>query len=202
LVGLAVALVAAIVTLTARKCGERVALMARSNPPVVLIGVALITSALTIAVREITGGSVNLVLFSGQMGTTEMLAETSLGAVALIIVAKLVAYGGALGAGYRGGPIFPAVFLAVAVAVGGTLIFPAASLTALIVAGVAAAVAAALRVPFTAAVLALMLATGAGAGNAAAMAIFGATIGFLLRVALDKWELEHDPGEAAAAAQS
>ena len=202
LVGLAVALVAAIVTLIARKCGERVALMARSNPPVVLIGVALITSALAISVREITGGSVNLVLFSGQMGTTEMLTETSLGAVALIIVAKLVAYGGALGAGYRGGPIFPAVFLAVAVAVGGTLLFPAASLTALIVAGVAAAVAAALRVPFTAAVLALMLATGAGAGHAAAMAIFGATIGFLLRAALDKWELQHDPAEAAAAAQS
>jgi hypothetical protein len=57
-------------------------------------------------------------------------------------------------------------------------------------------------VPFTAAVLALMLATTAGAGHAAAMAIFGATIGFLLRVALDKWELEHDPAEAAAAAQS
>jgi hypothetical protein len=57
-------------------------------------------------------------------------------------------------------------------------------------------------VPFTAAVLALMLATSAGAGHAAAMAIFGATIGFLLRVALDKWELEHDPAEALAAAQS
>lgn len=202
LVGLAVALVAAVVTLIARKIGERVALMARSHPPLVLIAVALITSGLAIAIGEITGGSVNLVLFSGQMGTPEMLAETSLGAVALIVVAKLIAYGGALGAGYRGGPIFPAVFLAVGVAVAGTLIFPAASLTALVVAGVAAAVAAALRVPFTAAVLALMLATSAGAGHAAALAIFGATIGFLLRVALDKWELERDPAEAAAAAQS
>lgn len=202
LVGLAVALVAAVVTLIARKFGQRVALMARSHPPVVLIGVALITSALAIAVREITGGSVNLVLFSGQMGTAEILAETSIGAVALIVVAKAIAYGGALGAGYRGGPIFPAVFLAVAVAVAGTLIFPAASLTALVVAGVAAAVAAALRVPFTSAVLALLLAIDAGAGHAAALAIFGATIGFLLRVALDKWELEHDPAEAAAAAQS
>ena len=202
LVGLAVSLVAAVVTLIARKFGQRIAVMARSNPPLVLIGVALLTSGLAIAVREITGGSVNLVLFSGQMGTPEMLAETSLGAVALIIVAKLIAYGGALGAGFRGGPIFPAVFLGVGVAVAGTLIFPSASLTALVVAAVAAAVAAALRVPFTAAVLALMLATTAGAGHASAVAIFGATIGFLLRVALDRWEAEHDPAEALAAAQS
>ena len=202
LVGLAVALVAAVVALIARKLGERVALMARRHPPLVLIAVALITSGLAIAVREITGGSINLVLFSGQLGTSEILAETSIGAIALIVVAKAIAYGGALGAGYRGGPIFPAVFLAVGVAVAGTLIFPAASLTALVVAGVAAAVAAALRVPFTSAVLALLLATSAGAGHAAALAIFGATIGFLLRVALDKWELEHDPAEALAAAQS
>jgi len=132
----------------------------------------------------------------------EILAETSIGAVALIIVAKLVAYGGALGAGYRGGPIFPAVFLGVAVAVGGTLIFPVASLTGLVVAAVAAAATAALRAPFTAAALALMLATSAGAGNAAALAIFGAAIGFVLRAALDKWELQHEPAEALAAAQS
>ncbi len=202
LVGLAVALVAAVVTLIARKFGVRVALAARSHPPLVLVAVALITSGLALAVREITGGSINLVLFSGQLGTSAILAETSIGAVALIVVAKAIAYGGALGAGYRGGPIFPAVFLAVAVAVAGTLIFPAASLTALVVAGVAAAVAAALRVPFTSAVLALLLAINAGADHAAALAIFGATIGFLLRVALDKREIQHDPAEAAAAAQS
>ena len=202
LVALAVGVVAALVTLAARKLGERVALMARSNPPLVLVAVALITSGLALAVREITGGSINLVLFSGQTGMAEILAETSIGAVVLIVVAKLVAYGGALGAGYRGGPIFPAVFLGVAVAVGGTLIFPAASLTGLVVAAVAAAVTAALRAPFTAAVLALMLATGAGAGNAAALAIFGAAIGFVLRAALDKWEIQHDPAGALAAAQS
>ncbi len=202
LVALGVGIVAALVTLIARKFGERVAGLARSNPPAVLFGVALLTSGLALAVREITGGSVNLVLFSGQAGTAEILAETSIGAVALIVVAKLIAYGGALGAGYRGGPIFPAVFLGVAIAVGGTLIFPAASLTGLVVAAVAASVTAALRAPFTAAVLALMLATGAGAGNAAALAIFGAAIGFLFRAALDKWEAKHDPAEALAAAES
>ena len=47
-----------------------------------------------------------------------------------------------------------------------------------------------------------MLATSAGAGNAAALAIFGAAIGFVLRAALDKWELRHEPAEALAAAQS
>ena len=54
LVGLAVSLVAAVVTLIARKFGQRIAVMARSNPPLVLIGVALLTSGLAIAVREIT----------------------------------------------------------------------------------------------------------------------------------------------------
>ena len=194
LVGLGAALIAAILTLISRKIGERVAQSAKRKPYLVLVVVALVTSALALAVREITGGSIDLVLFSGQSGTAEMLAETSVGAVVLILVAKMVAYGGALGAGYRGGPIFPAVFLGVAVAVGGGILFPAASLTGLVVAAVAATVTAALKAPFTAAVLALMLATQAGAANAAALAIFGAAIGFLLRAALD----QRDAGRAGA----
>ncbi|MCX6386716.1 MAG: chloride channel protein [Solirubrobacterales bacterium] len=202
LVALAVGLVAALLTLVARKFGERVAVMARSKPYIVLIGVALLTSGLAIAVREITGDSIGLVLFSGQQGMPELLTQTSLGAVVVIIAAKMIAYGGALGAGYRGGPIFPAVFLGVGVAVAGALIIPAASVTGLIVAAVAAAVTAALRAPFTATVLALMLATSAGAGATASLAIFGAAIGFLLRVALDHWEAAHPPSATAAASAS
>lgn len=200
LVGLGAALIAAILTLISRKIGERVAQGAKRKPYLVLVVVALVTSALALAVREITGGSIDLVLFSGQSGTPEMLAETSIGAVVLILVAKMVAYGGALGAGYRGGPIFPAVFLGVAVAVGAGILFPAASLTGLVVAAVAATVTAALKAPFTAAVLALMLATQAGAANAAALAIFGAAIGFLLRAALDQRDAARAAPEPPAGA--
>ncbi|MSX02167.1 MAG: hypothetical protein F2813_03290 [Actinobacteria bacterium] len=202
LVGLGAGVVAAAATLVARKIGERVALGAKRNPYIVLLAAALVTSVLAIAVREATGGSINLVLFSGQPGMSEMLTETSLGAVILILVAKMVAYGGALGAGFRGGPIFPAVFLGVAIAVGGVILFPAASLTGLVVAAVAAAVTATLRAPFTAAVLALMLATQAGAANAAALAIFGAAIGFVLRAALDKWEADRRPSSLQPASDS
>ncbi len=197
LTALVVALVAGVVTLLARKFGQRVAAAASQRPALILFGVALLTSALALAVREVTGGTINLVMFSGQQGTPELLAEGSVAAVLMILAAKMIAYGGALGAGFRGGPIFPAVYLGVAAAVLGSLVIPSVSVTAMVVAGVAAAVTAALRAPFTGAVLALMLAVNAGAPDAAALAIFGSAIGFLLRAALDKWDAEH--GVVAAA---
>ena len=56
------------------------------------------------------------VLFSGQHSISPLVAETSTGVVVLLLVAKAVAYAVSLVAGFRGGPIFPAVFLGIGIA--------------------------------------------------------------------------------------
>ena len=81
---------------------------------VVLTTVAgLIIAGLAIAFSEATDHSVNEVLFSGQDALPGLVTHAgaySLGALALLVAFKGLAYGLSLGS-FRGGPIFPAMFL-------------------------------------------------------------------------------------------
>jgi H+/Cl- antiporter ClcA len=61
------------------------------------------------------GAEPGAVLFSGQTSITPLLQATA-GTALILTVAKALAYVFSLGAGFRGGAIFPAVFLGVAVA--------------------------------------------------------------------------------------
>jgi len=61
------------------------------------------------------GAAPGAVLFSGQTSITPLLQATA-GTALILTVAKALAYVVSLGAGFRGGAIFPAVFLGVAVA--------------------------------------------------------------------------------------
>jgi H+/Cl- antiporter ClcA len=70
--------------------------------------VALIADAL--------GADPNDVLFSGQTAIPAVIGEPSASAILVLLVAKAVGYAVSLGCGFRGGPIFPAVFLGVAFA--------------------------------------------------------------------------------------
>ena len=54
-------------------------------------------------------------LFSGQSAVPDVVAEGSTGLVLVLLVTKAIAYAISLGCGFRGGPIFPAVFLGVGV---------------------------------------------------------------------------------------
>src|SRR5262249_60329334 len=54
------------------------------------------------------------VLFSGQTGLPDVIAQTSTGVVLVLLIAKGLGYGICLSCGFRGGPIFPAIFLGVA----------------------------------------------------------------------------------------
>ena len=77
--------------------------------PVVGLGVA----GLAIAFAEITGKSSSEVLFSGQdqlPGLIQSSADWSVGALVLLLVCKGLAYGLSLSS-FRGGPVFPALFL-------------------------------------------------------------------------------------------
>ena len=77
--------------------------------PVVGLGVA----GLAIAFAEITGKSSSEVLFSGQdqlPGLIQSSADWSVGALVVLLVCKGLAYGLSLSS-FRGGPVFPALFL-------------------------------------------------------------------------------------------
>jgi H+/Cl- antiporter ClcA len=98
------------------------------------------------------------VLYSGQTALGPLLSHQagySVGALALLLTCKGLAYCGSLSA-FRGGPVFPAMFTG---ATGGILLshLPGLSLVAAFAAGVGAMSAAMLRLPLTSVLLATLL---------------------------------------------
>jgi len=182
---IAVAIVAGIVTLVAREGGLRFGRIAERHPvPALFLGALITAGALTIAMLGFDI-QIDQILFSGEYGMGALVTETSVITVLAILVFKAIAYGVALGSGFRGGPIFPATFLGVAVAVAGALLFPDASVSALAAAGIAAAAAAMIKLPATSALLGALLIGGTG-GAIAPFAIAGAVIGLGIRLAADR----------------
>lgn len=198
LVGLAVALVAALVALAARGAGSFVDRLAQKRSTLVLFGAALVTVAV-LALTDSLGIAQNLVLFSGNSGMASLIAQTSFSLVIVIILAKAVAYAVALGGGFRGGPIFPVTFLGVGVGVLAALLIPGVNVSALAAAGIAGSAAAFLKLPATSALLGALLIAGAGA-SIAPFAIFGAVVGFVIRVLADARSTETaEPAKPAKA---
>jgi H+/Cl- antiporter ClcA len=180
-----VAIVAGIVTVTAREVALRYEGIAKSRPAIALYATAIITTIGVLIAVEGFGATNDEILFSGQTGMPQLIAETSLGLVIVILLVKLVAYSTALGGGFRGGPIFPATFLGVGVAVAGSLIFPEVSVSALAAAGIAAGSAAMIKLPATSALLGLLLISGAGAAIAP-FEILGAVVGLIVRLIAER----------------
>ena len=164
-----------------------------TNPLVGLLIAGVVVAAAAVITRAITGENVDVILFSGQESTAHVLTLTSVGVLVVIAVAKTIAYTVSLGGGFRGGMLFPAVFLGLVVATAMSLLISGSSVSALTAAGIAAAVAAVLRLPFTAVLLALLLCAGAGLA-VTTPAIIGAVIGVLFRVVADL-RLHREPPE-------
>jgi len=79
-----------------------------------LVGVAVATLAIVYA--QASGHNFSEVLFSGQNALGPLIsngASYSVGALVLLVACKGLAYGASL-AGFRGGPVFPAMFLGAA----------------------------------------------------------------------------------------
>jgi H+/Cl- antiporter ClcA len=122
--------------------------------PVAGLGVA----ALAIAYSEITGKGISDVLFSGQDQIGPLLANAAdytVGTLLLVLACKGLAYGASLAA-FRGGPVFPSMFLGAA---GGMALShaPGLPLVAGAAMGIGAMSAAMLRLPLTAVLLATLL---------------------------------------------
>jgi H+/Cl- antiporter ClcA len=82
--------------------------------PGLLVGGGLTVGLLALLARWLGADSQD-VLFSGQTAIPGLVAESSAGIVVILLVAKAIGYAVSLGAGFRGGPVFPAIFLGVAV---------------------------------------------------------------------------------------
>jgi H+/Cl- antiporter ClcA len=118
----------------------------------------LVIAGLAIAFAQATGKSFAEVLFSGQSAVGPLITNASsysVGALVLLLVCKGLAYGGSLSS-FRGGPVFPALFLGAA---GGIALshLPGLPVVAGVAMGIGGMCAAMLRLPMTSVLLATLL---------------------------------------------
>ena len=177
---IALALAVAAVCVLIVRCGRQTVGIVAVRRFVFLPAVGLFVAGLAIAFQEATGKPFQEVLFSGQNAIPQLATKVgtwSIGALALLIVFKGIAYSLSLGS-FRGGPTFPGLFLgAVAGLMAGQL--PGYAVTPAVAVGMAAAVAAVLRLPLSAIVIAAVLTARSGAGSEP-LVIVGTVVAYMV----------------------
>jgi H+/Cl- antiporter ClcA len=133
--------------------------------PIVHVNRLLVTSALGLLIglvamgyQLVSGRSFAEVLFSGQDALPELVggaAGASLGVMILLVICKSLAYGMSLSA-FRGGPVFPSMFIGAAVGIAASGL-PGMDLAPAIGMGIGAMCSAMLRLPLTSTLLAVLL---------------------------------------------
>lgn len=124
------------------------------------------------------------VLFSGQASVPDLVAEGSTEIVLILLASKALGYAVSLGCGFRGGPVFPAVFLGVAMATLAVNLLDVSPTLAVAV-GTAAGMAAMTRLLFASLLFAALL-VGIPGLDAIPAAVMAATGAWLTRTALDR----------------
>jgi H+/Cl- antiporter ClcA len=116
-IAVAVGVTAAVVIAGVHRFTTQVALerARRLGMATALLGGGLLVGVLAL-VADGLGSDSQDVLFSGQFSIAPLVAETSTGVVLLLLTAKALAYAICLSCGFRGGPIFPSIFIGIGVA--------------------------------------------------------------------------------------
>jgi H+/Cl- antiporter ClcA len=187
------AVVSAIVIAASRRLGFVVAARATSRPVIAMVVAGLLVGLLALGFREATDRPVDLVLFSGQSALPAIVGESTGWVVLLVVVAKGLAYSLSLGAGFRGGPVFPSIAIGAALGVAAADLLPGLDTTPAIVTGIATGTAVVLKAPFTAALLASLI-VGSSAADTAPFAVIAAVLAMLVAQAIP------DPGAKEDAA--
>jgi H+/Cl- antiporter ClcA len=180
-VGLAAAVIVAAIrrlALRIRRPAERWIMLATPAAGLVVAGLAVLFS-------QVTGQNVKYVLFSGQNELAPLFAHRAafgIGALFLIVACKGLAYSVSL-ATFRGGPVFPAIYLGAAL---GLLLaqVPGVPVVAGMGIGIGATTAAMLRLPLTAALLAALL-LSADAASVTPLAIVAVVVAYIASEHLD-----------------
>ena len=202
LVAVAVGILAAFAITAARRGGEAVAgpgLRRLGMAPLLLLG-ALAVGVIA-QVADWLGADSQTVLFSGQAGVPELAQSDSTKIVLILLVAKALAYAISLGCGFRGGPIFPAIFIGIALAVFAVVWFDVSPTLAVAV-GAAAGMAAGTRLLITPVLFAGLLVGHAGADAVPAAVLAAAaawlTVRFIDARATPQIEAPADAGASVA----
>lgn len=185
LVGLAVGIAAAVLIVAVRRLAVGVDRLRgrRLGMPTLLIAAGLAVGVLA-ELADVLGANSQDVLFSGQASVPALVAEGSTKIVLVLLVAKALGYAISLGSGFRGGPVFPAVFLGVALATLAVNLFDVSATLAVAV-GTAAGMAAATQLLFASLLFAALL-VGIPGLDAIPAAVFAAAAAWLTRTALDR----------------
>ena len=155
---LAVGAVAPFIGWGIRWLGRRLHTYAERQPLLVIPLAGLAVAGLAIGYAEATGKSTSDVLFSGQSALGPLIQNSStytVGALLMLVLCKALAYGISLGS-FRGGPIFPALFIGAA---GGIAMshLPGLPLVPAVAMGLGAMSAVMLTLPLTSVLLATLL---------------------------------------------
>jgi chloride channel protein, CIC family len=148
-----------------------------------LVGGGLAVGLLAVLV-EALGADSQEVLFSGQSSIPDVIQEGSTAVLLLILVAKALAYAVSLASGFRGGPIFPAVFVGIGIATFPVIWFDVSPTLAIAV-GAAAGMAAQTRLILTAMLFAALLVGGQGL-DAVPAAVLAASAAWITVTALER----------------
>jgi H+/Cl- antiporter ClcA len=180
-VGVAAALIVALVRRAAWDiAGPR---FDRLGLPTLLVGGGLAVGLLA-QTADWLGANSQDVLFSGQAGVPSLAAADSTKIVLVVLVAKAAGYAICLGCGFRGGPVFPAIFLGIALAEL-THVWFDVSPTLAVAVGAAAGMAAGTRLLITSTLFASLLVGTAGL-DAVPAAVLAACAAWITAQALDR----------------
>ena len=137
-----IAIVASVAVTLSRLLAAVLARAAGQGPHlVILVAAALVVAVTALILQAWTGASVLFVVTSGEEMISELPTLTTASTVVAILVLKSIAYAVSMGAGYRGGPFFPAMFVGAASGLLVALLIPnGPSVSAALVVGVVAAV--------------------------------------------------------------
>ena len=136
------------------------------------------------AYQLISDNSFTQVLFSGQDALPELVdhaADYSVGVLILLAACKTLAYGLSLSA-FRGGPVFPAMFIGAVLGIAASGL-PGMSLAPAIGMGIGAMCAAMLRLPLTSTLLATLL-LGADGVSVTPQVVVAVVVAFLITTML------------------
>jgi H+/Cl- antiporter ClcA len=168
----------------------------RSMPALLILGGLAV--GLLAQTANWLGADSEEVLFSGQAATPSIIAEDSAKIVLIVLVAKALAYAICLGCGFRGGPVFPAIFLGAALATFAVIWFDVSPTLAVAV-GAAAGMAAMTRMLLTPILFAALLVGPAGV-DAIPAAVVAAASAWIVMALLDRRRKAQEAATPAPAA--
>ena len=191
LLAIAIGIITAILCEVVRVFGRRtLATAPRIGMAPLLLAGGLAVGLLAL-VAEGLGADSQDVLFSGQYSLPALVAEDSAKILLVLVAAKALGYAICLGCGFRGGPVFPAIFLGVGLAMF-AVIWLDVSPTLAVAVGTAAGMAAMTKLLIAPLLLAAIL-VGSGNSDAVPAAVFAASAAWVVTQALERLAIARAP---------